>query len=78
MKIQIKIPNQPNWPDQYCGKIVWVDVESVKFPDGLYWTCSGFDAELVDQSKQSQFFHELPVNTKRVSVEYFTPKEMQQ
>lgn len=77
MEVKIKIPVGASWPSQYQGQIVVVEICKIKFPDGLYWACEGFAGKVFAEGASSQFFHELPINTKKVSVEYFSPKEMQ-
>lgn len=43
--------NDTRWPAQFQGKEVSVEVLTVRFPDGVLWSCEGYFAEILPDAE---------------------------
>lgn len=72
MKIKLKIPYDDTlWPSQHKGKEVIVDVETLRFPDGLIWSVSGdiFDIPSEEKTVKSNLAEAIGCIPKRITIE---------
>ena len=72
MKIKLKIPYDDTlWPSQYRGKETIVDVDTLRFPDGVVWSVSGdiFDIPSEEKTVKSNLAEAIGCIPKRITIE---------